>query len=60
MKSSVGQFEKSFPSGAKAPNHFGLFMYGLKPVPLKLGHRPQMNCNAPSSAMPLEREIADK
>jgi len=34
----VGQFEIYLPSGAKAPNHFSRFMYGLKPVPFKLTH----------------------
>ena len=32
----MGQFEKKFPSGAKAPIYFVRFMYGLKPVPFKL------------------------
>ena len=32
----VGQFEMYFSRGAKAPNHFSRFMYGLKPVPFKL------------------------
>jgi len=29
----VGRLENYFPRGLKPPNHFLLFMYGLKPVP---------------------------